>query len=76
MVSDIGEKNMASASEAQANLEYHELLRERTEKVMIRDKELQKKGLPVGLDGPNYYADIQEWFLNELQKIKDKYGIK
>ena len=59
-------------SEEQANKEYRDLLRQRSEKVMKRDEELQKRGLPQGLDGPDYYKDIDDWFdekFNELKKL-------
>ena len=61
--------------ESKANKEYKELLRERTYKVMERDRELHDRGLPVGLDGPNYYQDIDDWFDSCVEKIKEKYRI-
>lgn len=61
-------------SEEQANKEYRDLLRQRSEKVMKRDKVLQKRGLPQGLDGPDYYKDIDDWFDKKYNELKKKYA--
>ena len=70
----IGEKNVNRDSEVQANKEYRDLLRQRSEKVMKRDEELQKRGLPQGLDGPDYYKDIDDWFDKKFNELKIKYA--
>lgn len=66
------EKNVDKNVEDQANKEYRELLSRRTKMVMQRDEELKRKKLPVGLDGPNYYQDIDSWFDAEFLKLKKK----
>lgn len=68
-----GEKDVDKNAEAQANKEYRELLKKRTQMVIERDKDLNKRGLPKGLDGPNYYQDIDDWFDTEVNNLKKKY---
>lgn len=58
-----------------ANKEYRELLGKRTKMVMQRDEELKRQNLPVGLDGPNHYQDIDDWFDSEFLKLKKRYGL-
>ena len=60
---------------SQANRKYKELLDERTKRVMQRDVELQRRNLPIGLDGFDYYQDIDGWFDSEVKKLKKEYGI-
>ena len=70
-----GEKNVDKNVEDLANKEYRELLGKRTKMVMQRDEELKRQNLPVGLDGPNHYQDIDDWFDSEFLKLKKRYGL-
>ena len=65
---------MNKNAESKANKEYRNLLRERTNMIIARDKELHEKGIPSGLDGPDYYKDIDEWFDSRVNGIRKKYG--
>lgn len=69
-----GEKRLNDVSKAEK--EWHELLSESTRRTEERMKELKKEGLPIGLDGENHFKDIDDWFKEELKKIKQKYNIQ
>ncbi len=58
-----------------ADAEYAELRSLCVQKEIQRGKELSEKGILIGLDGPNYYQDIDDWFNEKVSEIKKKYGI-
>ena len=55
--------------------EFQKLTSMYVQKEIQREKELSEKGLLVGLDGPNYFKDIQDWHRREVKKLRDKYGM-
>lgn len=59
----------------EAEKEFQNLSRLYVQKEIQRERELVEKGLLVGLDGLNYLKDIQEWHREEVEKLKNKYGI-
>ena len=59
----------------EAEEEWKKLLAENTRRFVERSKELDAKGISVHLDGSNYFKDIDDWFKEELRKLKVKYHI-
>lgn len=71
----IGEKGVDRETKKKADAEYAELRSLCVQKEIQRGKELSEKGILIGLDGPNYYQDIDDWFNEKVSEIKKKYGI-
>lgn len=72
---DTGEDVVDNKRREEAEKEFQKLTSVYVQKEIQREKELSEKGLSVGLDGPNFFKDIQEWHRREVEKLKDKYGI-
>jgi len=72
---DTGEDVVDNKRREEVEKEFQKLTSMYVQKEIQREKELSEKGLIVGLDGTNYFKDIQEWHRREVNKLKDKYGI-
>ena len=73
---DTGDGAVDKETERIVNRQYEELRAERLRRIEIKDRELIQRGLPKGLDGPNYWQDIDDWYDGELNALREKYGIK
>lgn len=71
----IGEDIVDKKRKEEAEKEFQKLTSMYVQKEIEREKELAEKGLLVGLDGPNYFKDIQEWHHKEVEKLKEKFDI-
>ena len=71
----IGEKDVDEKTREEAEREFQKLTALYIPKEVQREKELSEKGLLIGLDGPNFFKDIQDWHRKEVEKLKEKYGI-
>ena len=60
-----------------ADQEFHEIIAKRIEMDEKVWRELDEKGIMTGLDGDyEYYKDNIDWFNREIEKLREKYGIK
>lgn len=59
------------------NQEYHDLIAKLIDMDEKVSRELDEKGIMTGLDGDDeYYKPNKEWFNQEFEKLRKKYGIE
>ena len=63
----IGEKDVDEKTREEAEREFQKLTALYIQKEVQREKELSEKGLLIGLDGPNFFKDIQDWHRKEVE---------